>query len=106
MRNAKAETVKSESNSSALEMSSTSIEVPGAIETNGTQLTFLRDGESKMSERCFACGKKLGKGPAVADTRDAQMVIVGSECAKLIKKAGNVGYQPPQGGPRLYPVRD
>ncbi len=53
-------------------------------------------------EYCFACGKKLGKKPRLVDTRDDQLVYVGSECFRLIKKAGQLGYQPPSGGPRLY----
>jgi hypothetical protein len=52
--------------------------------------------------KCFACDRKLGRNPCLADTRDAQIVYVGSECFKLIKAAGEVGYQPPKGGPRLY----
>ena len=58
--------------------------------------------EGKMTERCFACGKKLGKNPALVDTRDDQRVYVGRECYKLIVKAGELGYQPSRGGPRLY----
>lgn len=38
----------------------------------------------------------------IVDTRDGQTVFVGSECFKLIKKAGESGYQPPKGGPRLW----
>lgn len=51
---------------------------------------------------CFACGKRLGKNPRLADTRDGQTVYVGSECYELIRVAGTNGYQPPAGGPRLY----
>ena len=58
-----------------------------------------------MDERCFACGKKLGKKPALADTRDEQIVYVGRECAKKIAQAGDAGWQPPDGGLRLYPVK-
>lgn len=54
------------------------------------------------TERCFACNRTLGKRPAVVDTRDGQTVFVGRECFKLIKAAGEAGYQPPLGGPRLY----
>jgi len=55
------------------------------------------------TERCFACGRKLGNRPAaMADTRDAQTVFVGSECFRLITTAGDAGYQPPKGGPRLW----
>lgn len=57
-----------------------------------------------MSERCFACGKPLGARPLAVDTRDDQIVSVGRECAKLILAAGTEGYQPPRGGPRLYPL--
>lgn len=60
------------------------------------------------NERCFACGRplryRLGTQPACADTRDDQIVYVGTECAKLVKAAGENGYQPPKGGPKLYPM--
>lgn len=52
--------------------------------------------------RCFACDKKLGKNPRLVDTRDSQLVYVGSDCYKRIEKSGNDGYQPPKGGPKLY----
>lgn len=55
-------------------------------------------------KHCFACGKRLGKSPTLVDTRDCQTVYVGRECAKLVQQAGEAGYQPPQGGPRLYPM--
>lgn len=57
-----------------------------------------------MDERCFACDKKLGRSPKRADTRDAQTVFVGRECYARITAAGESGYQPPKGGPRLYPL--
>jgi hypothetical protein len=53
-------------------------------------------------ERCFACGRVLGVRPLLVDTRDAQTVFVGAECAKQITASGNEGWQPPRGGPRLY----
>lgn len=53
-------------------------------------------------DRCFACGRALGKSPAIADTRDGQMVYVGRECYRLIAAAGEAGYQPQRGGPRLW----
>jgi hypothetical protein len=56
------------------------------------------------TDRCFACNRKLGKHPQLADTRDAQLVHVGRECIKKIIAAGEAGYQPPLGGPRLYTV--
>ena len=62
--------------------------------------TKLILGMPSAKEKCFACGRKLGKNPFVAVTEDeAQAVYVGSECYKLI---GPDGYQPPQGGPKLY----
>lgn len=57
-----------------------------------------------MSEKCFACDRPLGKNPRLVDTRDGQKVYVGSECAKLVDDAGDAGYQPPRGGPRLWPL--
>ncbi len=54
--------------------------------------------------KCFACGKKLGKNPKEVDTRDDQVAFVGDGCYKLIKQSGEEGYQPPKGGPRLYPL--
>lgn len=55
-----------------------------------------------MTERCYACDRKLGKAPVLVDTRDDQTVFVGSECFKQIEAAGEDGWQPPKGGPRLY----
>jgi hypothetical protein len=57
---------------------------------------------NSMKDNCFACGKKLGKNPALIDTRDSQTAYVGRECFKKIQEAGEAGYQPPRGGPRLY----
>ena len=53
-------------------------------------------------KKCFACGKRLGQTPRGVDTGEDQWVFVGSECFKLIKAAGKAGYQPAQGGPKLY----
>ena len=55
-----------------------------------------------IKEKCFACGRSLEQNPAMADTRDAQIVFVGRECMKKIIAAGERGYQPPQGGLRLF----
>lgn len=55
-----------------------------------------------MRYKCFACGRKLGKKPHLVDTRDDQRVYVGSECYELVKAAGEAGYQPLLGGPRLW----
>lgn len=63
--------------------------------------------EWNACNRCFACGRKLGKKePILVDTRDAQKIYVGSECAKLVIASGEEGYQPPKGGPRLWAIRD
>ena len=42
--------------------------------------------------KCFACDKKLGINPAIADTKDDQYVFVGTDCYQKIKKAGAEGY--------------
>lgn len=55
-----------------------------------------------QTQRCFACGRKLGKSPKLVDTRDGQLVYVGSECFKLVVAMGEDGYRPLSGGPRLY----
>ena len=55
-----------------------------------------------VGDKCFACDRKIAKGAVNADTRDGQVVIVGPECYRKIRKAGAVGYQPPKGGPRLF----
>lgn len=53
-----------------------------------------------MPDKCFACGRKVGKNPYQAVTCDvAQVVSVGSECYKMIDAEG---WQPPKGGPKLY----
>ncbi len=52
--------------------------------------------------RCFACGQRLRKPPAFADTRDDQVVWIGPECLRHVQAAGAAGYQPPKGGPRLW----
>ncbi len=59
-----------------------------------------------MNIKCFACGKKLTEDHHhhIVDTRDDQMVIVGSSCYENIKKSGEDGYQPPRGGPKLWRV--
>jgi hypothetical protein len=55
--------------------------------------------------KCFACGRVIRrKTPFRADTRDAQIVFVGPECFKYVMDAGDLGYQPPLGGPRLFPI--
>ena len=57
-----------------------------------------------MKEKCFACGKVIHRAvPLLADTRDDQVTFVGADCWRKVKEAGEAGYQPPRGGPRLYP---
>ena len=76
-------------------------ELVATIKYNGTvQL------ENAIKERCFACGRPLGANPRLADTRDGQTAYVGSECWGRIVAAGEVGWQPPRGGPRLYATGD
>lgn len=57
-----------------------------------------------IETHCFACDRRLGRKPLLVDTRDSQKVYVGSECAKHVKRAGDAGWQPPKGGPKLYPI--
>lgn len=57
-----------------------------------------------MTDKCFACGKKLGKSPALVDTRDDQLVFVGRECFKLIAEAGEGGYMPKSGTRLFFPI--
>jgi hypothetical protein len=52
-------------------------------------------------EHCFACGRGL-KRPYSVECADDQRPDVGPECYRKIKDAGETGYQPPQGGPRLF----
>ena len=54
--------------------------------------------------KCYACDRPLGNNPLLVDTRDGQTAYVGRECAKKIMQGGNQGWQPPKGGPRLYPL--
>jgi hypothetical protein len=54
------------------------------------------------TEKCFVCGRKLGRNPKVVTCSDEQTVYVGVECYREITRGGAFGYQPPSGGPRLY----
>ncbi len=75
------------------------------IEPNAvSRSSFTTTAETIRTTRCYACDRRLGKTPTLVDTRDAQLVYVGSECARLVRAAGEAGYQPPLGGPRLYPL--
>lgn len=62
-----------------------------------------------QDEQCFACGRqfrKNGHGRIVfhptALTIDGQRPFVGHDCFRRITDAGIDGWQPPQGGPRLW----
>ncbi len=54
--------------------------------------------------KCFACDKPMKGKPHLADTRDNQTVFVGPDCFSRIRAAGDDGYQPPLGGPKLFEV--
>lgn len=56
--------------------------------------------------KCFACERPLFSRAHLVDTRDAQRVYVGLECFQQIQEAGETGYQPPKGGPKLYLLRE
>lgn len=54
-------------------------------------------------DKCFACDRKLrGKDSWLVTTADGQTVFVGTDCHRHIANAGESGYQPPKGGPRLW----
>lgn len=76
--------------------------VANTEELNVSVLASSRYPLPEPGEKCFACGRPLGRSPALVDTRDGQKVFVGRSCARLIDKAGDAGYDPPQGGPTLY----
>lgn len=52
-------------------------------------------------EKCFACDAWM-LGKFLVDTRDGQTAYVGVDCFEKIRRAGDAGWQPPKGGPRLY----
>lgn len=58
-------------------------------------------------ERCFACNLKLVR-PEFVFTQDRMSdgrqyeVFVGPDCFAHVQAAGDAGYQPPLGGPRLF----
>lgn len=58
--------------------------------------------------KCFACDKILtgARQYVRAETSDGQRVLVGRECFRKIKDAGDQGYQPPLGGPKLFPLKE
>ena len=54
--------------------------------------------------KCFACNKSMKNRRYLVDTRDGQTCYVGSDCYKKVVSAGENGYQPPLGGPKLYEI--
>jgi len=75
--------------------------------------TYMIPGNDGSDEKCFACDRPLGK-PFTVTTNESfkdedgeetyYRILVGPECFKRIMKAGDKGYQPPLGGPKLYPM--
>lgn len=57
--------------------------------------------------KCFICGRKLGKKPILADTRDDQKVFIGRECFKKVAASGEQGFPatPYVNGVRVYLLR-
>jgi hypothetical protein len=70
----------------------------------------VRRGEGfSQDEKCYACGRPFRRnshGRIVfhpeALTSDGQRQFVGFDCMKKIVAAGAAGFQPPDGGPRLF----
>jgi len=57
----------------------------------------------RTADRCFACDRPILNGNGyMVGCADEQDVGVGEECFRKIRRAGDEGYQPPLGGPRLY----
>lgn len=54
-----------------------------------------------MDLKCYACNRSIIAGFPVF-TSDGQRQFVGPDCFDLVRKAGQQGYQPPLGGPRLF----
>jgi hypothetical protein len=61
------------------------------------------------SETCFVCGRRLNSGPygrpfnhPTVITIDGQRPAVGHDCARKVANAGEEGYRPPLGGPRVW----
>jgi hypothetical protein len=53
--------------------------------------------------KCYACGQRMNIGTPVYTADDNQQEqLVGPDCYLHTKAAGPTGWQPPQGGPRLF----
>lgn len=65
--------------------------------------SVVQQGDAK----CFACERPL-KGWAIEAQVCGELTIVhvGPDCFKRIVSAGDSGYQPPLGGPKLRPPTD
>lgn len=57
-------------------------------------------------QRCFACGKRLRCRSELVYCSDEQAPVVGPDCWQHIWDAGDKGYQPPMGGPRLWAKKE
>ena len=54
-------------------------------------------------EKCFACDRPFRSSARWSvKTADGQWVYVGPDCYRHVEAAGELGYQPPLGGPRLF----
>lgn len=58
-------------------------------------------------ERCYACDRPIKDELHVRKifTSDNQMQYVGVNCFNKVRKAGDKGWQPPKGGPRLFETK-
>ena len=65
----------------------------GTMNTETPGQTVQMDPSYRVT--CFACGKTIRTKAYVANTRDDQLVYVGSDCWKHIKASGETGYQNP-----------
>jgi hypothetical protein len=55
-----------------------------------------------VENKCFSCEKTITGKTNLVTTMDGETVFVGPICYKKIVESGELGYQPPLGGPRLY----
>lgn len=62
--------------------------------------------DASVKPKCYACNRVLKKPHAVYTADDGgQRQFVGPECFQHVLAAGDAGYEPPLGGPRLYAAR-
>jgi hypothetical protein len=62
--------------------------------------------DARVKLRCYACDRALKKPREVYTADDGgQRQFVGPECFQHVVAAGDAGYQPPLGGPRIYAAR-